>query len=155
MDFRVVPSTVPASVADWISARETPAAELPALTPDQLEQARQLLIPEEDYKRFRVLLRQRVLDRQMEEGRAFGHLVERILEPLGPTYELQSVGRRGAPLGWRVSIRAADRGVFEFQTPFDVVQALLEGSASEEEIEGFRRDLYDAIEVYGTLGATG
>ena len=141
MGFRVIPASVPASTEEWQRARYAPLSELPQLTDEQMSEVRQFSLNEEEYKRFRVLLRKYVLERQHRQGTEFGSLIQKMIEPLGDHYSLATVSRRGTPLGWRVTIRHEQKGVFEFQCPLEVVEALAEGSASDEETEGLRHNI--------------
>jgi hypothetical protein len=152
MSFQVIPSTVPVFSEEWIRARGVPASELPQLTEIQKRDAEVLSIREEEYKRFHVLMKDYVLSRQQRQGEAFGSLIEQMIKPLGERYSLETVSRRGTPSGWRVTINDRQRGIVEFQSPFEVVQALVEGSASREEFEGFRDDLYEELGQPVNLG---
>jgi hypothetical protein len=138
MGFRVVPATVPASTEEWQRARYAPFSELPQLTQEQLSEVRQFSLDEEEYRRFRVLLRKYVLERQHRQGAEFGNLIQKIIEPLGESYSLASVSRRGTPLGWRVTIRHEQKGIFEFQCPLEDVDAVTAGRVSQDEIEILR-----------------
>jgi hypothetical protein len=95
------------------------------------------------------------MERQYRQGTEFGSLVQKMIEPLGDGYSIAAISRRGTPLGWRVTIRHERKGVFEFQCPLDVVESLAEGSASEEETEGLRRNILAELEQMESLEATG
>jgi hypothetical protein len=155
MSFRVIPSTVPMLTDDWLKAKNAASSELPNLNEEQMADARELSIPEEDYRRFRVLLRANVLERQSREGKAFGDFVLKLIEPLGNRYTLATVSRRGTPLGWRIVIRDEVKGSFEFQSPFEVVEALTSGHASHEDVESFRSDLFHELGQTAMLGVAG
>jgi hypothetical protein len=155
MEFRVIPSTVPMSAEEWVRAKNAPVSELPQLSDQQLAEAKQLSMPEEEYKRFRVLLRRYVLERQQMQGEAFGMYIRSLIEPLGERYALSLVSRRGSPLGWRFTIRDVEKGVCEFQSSFEVVAALTEGKATEEELRNFRTELLDELGHEMELGAAG
>jgi len=155
MGFRVIPASVPASTEEWRRAKNAPLSELPQLTEEQMAEVRQFSLKEEEYKRLRVLLRKYVMERQYRQGTEFGSLVQKMIEPLGDGYSIAAISRRGTPLGWRVTIRHERKGVFEFQCPLDVVESLAEGSASEEETEGLRRNILAELEQMESLEATG
>jgi hypothetical protein len=155
MGFRVIPASVPASAEEWRRAMSAPISELPQLTEAQLAEVRQFSLKEEEYKRLRILLRKYVIERQYRQGTEFGSLIQKMIEPLGDGYSLVTVSRRGTPLGWRVTIRHEQKGVFEFQCPLDVVESLAEGSASVEEAEGLRRNILAELVQVESLEATG
>jgi hypothetical protein len=155
MGFRVIPASVPASTEEWRRAMNAPLSELPQLTDEQMAEVRQFSLKEEEYKRLRVLLRKYVLERQHRQGTEFGSMIQKMIEPLGDRYSLATVSRRGTPLGWRVTIRDQQKGVVEFQCPLEVVEALAEGSASEEETEGLRHNILVELGQPESLGAAG
>jgi hypothetical protein len=138
MEFRVIPASVPASPEEWRRAMNAPDSELPSLTDVQMAEVKQFSLKQEEYQRLRVLVRKYVLERQHRQGTAFGSFIQQIIKPLGDRYSLATVSRRGTPLGWRVTIRHEQKGVFEFQCPLDVVEAVAERSASVEQVMHLR-----------------
>jgi hypothetical protein len=134
---------------------DAPLSELPPLTDEQMAEVRQFSLNEEEYKRLRVLLRKYVLERQRRQGTEFGSLVQKMIEPLGNRFSVATVSRRGTPMGWRVTIRDEEKGVIEFQCPLEVVEALAEGAASEEEAENLRDNILSELRQGAPMEATG
>ncbi len=145
MSFQVIPASVPVSREDWTRAMTAPASELPELTSAQREEMARLRVNEEDFRRVRILLRSQVKERQTQQGRRFGSVVEEMLQPLGQQYRVTAVSRVGTPLGWRVAVDTESEGVYEFQSPFEVVDALIEGRATEAQRQSFREQLWSEL----------
>ena len=112
-------------------------------------------MPEDEYKRLRVLPRKYVLERQQREGTEFGSWIERAIEPLGNRFRLESVSREGAPAGWIVTIRDGERDFVRFECPLEVVEALADGSASERQESWLREDIRAELLQGHALEATG
>ena len=119
-----------------------PVSELPQLTDAQRAEVQKFSFDETEYKRLRVLLRQYATERQTRQGSELGRLIESFLAPLGRSYALWSVSRRGTPLGWRITIRHEAKGTFEFQCLLDDVDALTFGRLSQAEVNAFRARLF-------------
>jgi len=142
MNFEVIPASVPCNREDWFRALAIDASELPELTSQQVAEHGKFRLPLEKFKRTHIVLPQMTRERQAAQGRSFGLFVEEMLEPLGFGYEVVSVSRRGTPEGWRVSIRRQGGGEYEFQSPFDVVEALVDGRATPEQRSEFSEQLW-------------
>ena len=155
MGFEVVPASVPASAADRRQVMTAPASALPSLTEIQQAEVKQFSLKEDEYRRMRVLLRMTVLDRQRRQGTRFGEYLETILRPYKDSVFLASVSRKGTPRGWQVSIHHDAKGLVEFQCPLEVIEAIAEGTATREELEGFHQDVLAELAQAGFLEVAG
>ncbi len=145
MSFEVVPAVHPQTSADWLRAKTVAASELPALT-EQLEaSARRLGVNEEQYRRFQVYLPHFISERQRKQGEAFGGMLEGMLAPLHERYSLLKLDSIGNERGWLISIRITGDGIKEFESRFDVVRALVEGTAFLRDLENFRLNLLTGL----------
>jgi hypothetical protein len=155
MSFEVIPSTVPVTTDEWLRAKNLPITELPPLDDRQLLSAKQLRVGEENYRRFHVYLRHQVRERQRRQGEAFGRVVEEMIKPLGGGFSVAKVSRVAPPDAWKVVIRDQDGGMVDFWSLFEVVEALIEGTAASADVAYFRSQLWAKLGQEVSVGVTG
>jgi hypothetical protein len=153
MDFQVVPATVPASIEDWQRAMNVPSSELPPLSEQQLAELKKFRVDQEQYARMRVLLGRYAEERQREQGIQFGKIIESMIAPVAERFSLVEVSRKGAPEGWKATIRDQRGGVIEFQCLFDVVDALVSGRASQGDVQALRENIFAELGEEFSVGA--
>ena len=115
------------SVDEARQVKNTPISELPSLSDEEREAAKKLSVPTESYQRMK-LAGAYGRQRMEKKGKALGELVQRILEPLGPGYNLEDVTWQGARVRWLLRVYAPNlnRAVgvpVPFELADDVVDA--------------------------------
>ena len=120
------------SVAEWRKAQQAPRSELPPLTSEQKEVARQFGITEEEYQR-NVLAGQYGRARMQERAQALGGAVQDVLDRLGGGYRVIAVSRDMDRLGWTVRIETQKEDVDVFVSQELADDLFDSGSGREKE----------------------
>lgn len=148
-DFRVITMGLPISFEDRIRAKNAPESELPPLTETQRQNALAFRRTEQDYSRSNFLAQRYAREREEREGRELGNRVAELLAGLGQDYQLHTVARRGADLGWHLTVERQGKKVWDLYYGPEVIGEV----ADPKRFSGFREQFLgslgrlDAIQV--------
>jgi hypothetical protein len=119
------------SPADWGAAQALPREQIPPLTPEQKQAARELGIPEEDYARGAVAS-EKGAERDMWKAERFARLIHKELTALKPDAQIESVRLDGLHGSFEIEMRLNGRRM-PFQVSEKLVDELFESGSPEAE----------------------
>jgi len=131
------------SADDWLKAKSAPDSELPALSEAQKDVARKMGIAEAEYARG-VLVSKYSEQRQKARGHRLGEDIIRILNALGPSYDLEALTREGVNFRWVVRITTPN-DVKRIAIPLDVADDVID-SGTVQDIEGLKNIILKGLE---------
>jgi hypothetical protein len=139
-DFKIVTRGMPSRPDEWFQAQNAPKTELPELSKEDKQSARNSLRTDEQFARH-LLLRASTRKREEMEAVELGTTISEILQGFGGDFQLLGIGKRGLDPGWfaQIQFRPEARGrLFNVSLP-------TENFSDEQDVEVLNAADYEQI----------
>ena len=149
-DFETIVSDHTTSVEEWDRAQRAPRSELPKLSAEQKDMAKQFEISEEEYARS-VLAGLYGDERMKSRARRLGQVIQRMVGTLGKgPYRVRAVVAEMFKGRWVVSLRGNDTQV-NVAIPRELADDVLD-SYTTDGITELKRELVAGLQLAEPVG---